>query len=563
MTLSLLFVLTIATTILFANSKPGSGTFRVQSRNEWIRYGLEASSHNAPGMTNLADLDSFILRTMELQHMPGVAAAVVSDGEIVWTGTYGYANIEENIPVTDSTLFWIASISKTFTGAALLQLWEAGDIELDDDINDYLPFEVHNPHYPDSTITFRNLLTHTSSLRDNWNVMGALYVEGDSPVQLGDWLADYFVPGGRRYYPSLNFCDCPPSTVREYCNHNFALIGYIVETITGVPFEQYCQDSLFIPLGMTETSWFLEGLDLQKVAMTYDYVDGTYVPFGYIGYALYPVASIRTSNVQLARHLIAMLQKGEIDGVRVLESSTVDSMTTAQVPHISTDQGLAWFRGNQRGKTVWWHTGFDPGVATYAGFCPEGNFGVLVLANTWNTLGVTIITDRIYLYTDDPDEDGSISFTDNCPEISNPDQEDGDTDGIGDVCDNCPDETNSDQADRDGDGIGDVCDACVDTDGDGYGNPGYPAMTCATDNCPEVFNPDQEDFEKGNIDCKDGIDVLDALAVVNHILGTAPLTGAPFDRSDCNGDNGVDILDALGIINVILGIGACQSTAPE
>ena len=158
----------------------------------------------------------------------------------------------------------------------------------------------------------------------------------------------------------------------------------------------------------------------------------------------------------------------------------------------------------------------------------------------------------------DTDGDGIIDENDNCPLNSNPEQEDSDSDSIGNVCDNCPNASNPDQADADADGSGDVCDACTDTDGDDYGDPGYETNTCDEDNCPDVSNPEQAAVERGNIDCTGGIDVLDVLAVVNHILGTDPLAGAPFNRADCNTDASVDILDAVGMINVILGTGACE-----
>ena len=95
----------------------------------------------------------------------------------------------------------------------------------------------------------------------------------------------------------------------------------------------------------------------------------------------------------------------------------------------------------------------------------------------------------------DIDEDTFCGDVDNCPKITNPDQTDTDTDGRGDVCDNCPVDYNPGQEDEDADGTGDVCDNCTDTDGDGYGNPGFPANTCAEDNCPENYNPDQTDSD--------------------------------------------------------------------
>ena len=154
----------------------------------------------------------------------------------------------------------------------------------------------------------------------------------------------------------------------------------------------------------------------------------------------------------------------------------------------------------------------------------------------------------------DRDEDGVLDAEDNCPNNFNPGQEDGDADGLGDACDNCPDDTNPDQLDYDQDGIGNICDSCTDADEDGYGDPGFPFNTCEEDNCPDVYNPDQAPVDRGDINCAGGIDVLDVLAAINHILGNVSLIGGPLERADCNGDGSVDILDALSIVNVILGI---------
>jgi hypothetical protein len=154
----------------------------------------------------------------------------------------------------------------------------------------------------------------------------------------------------------------------------------------------------------------------------------------------------------------------------------------------------------------------------------------------------------------DDDGDGVGNSEDNCPDISNPDQEDVDEDEIGDACDNCLEDGNPDQLDADGDGAGDMCDPCTDIDGDGFGDPGYVLNTCGEDNCPSTYNPDQSPVAPGDINCEGGINVLDVLAVVNHILGTQLLSGAPLDRADCNGDGQVNVLDALGIVNVILGV---------
>ncbi len=150
---------------------------------------------------------------------------------------------------------------------------------------------------------------------------------------------------------------------------------------------------------------------------------------------------------------------------------------------------------------------------------------------------------------------------DNCPAVSNPGQEDADGDDVGDVCDNCPTAFNPDQADLDADGIGDVCDDCVDPDGDGYGDPGYPATTCGLDNCPPLYNPDQADSNSDGIGdvcdvaCGDAnadgeVNVADVVYLINYIFKSGPPPASDW-ASDANGDGNVNVGDAVYLINYI------------
>lgn len=160
----------------------------------------------------------------------------------------------------------------------------------------------------------------------------------------------------------------------------------------------------------------------------------------------------------------------------------------------------------------------------------------------------------------DADGDGFCAGADNCPSEYNPSQLDADGDNIGDACDNCSAVANSDQADADSDGIGDACDECTDTDGDGYGNPGFAANTCAVDNCPRVYNPDQTDSNGngagdecdfcGNANGDGAVNISDAVSIINYVF-VGGLPPNPYDAGDVNCDGSVNVSDAVWIINFI------------
>jgi CubicO group peptidase (beta-lactamase class C family) len=382
-----------------------------QTREHWagdmIVMLREGMAPVEPASLDSAGLDSFIVWAMGNYNIPGVAACVVKDGQVVWSGAHGWAIIEDSIAVTDSTLFMLASVSKTVTGAAVMQLWEEGHFGLDDNINDYLPFQVIHPWHPDSIITFRMLLTHTSAINDNWGVLNALYVLGDSPIPLGQFLEDYLTPGGAYYHAESNFSPWAPGTTYDYCNVAVALAGYLVEAISGTPFDQYCEDSLFTPLHMDETAWFLADLDTSHIAMPYHWNGSTYVPYRHYGYPDYPDGQLRSGTAELSRFLIAMLQGGQIEGVRILDSTTVDTMTTVQVPNVtpSSDIGIIWHRywRDCLDDWIWVHGGSDAGVRTEVIFCPaaDENWGCIVLTNGESYSGVLAIEWELLYFAHD------------------------------------------------------------------------------------------------------------------------------------------------------------------
>jgi len=329
-----------------------------------------------------AGLDAFIRDIMATEHVPGVAVWCSKDGQVIWQRNYGYARLEDSMPVTNTTIWTLASISKTVTGTAIMQLWERGEFDLDDDINDYLPFDVRNPRFPDIPITFRMLMTHTSSIRDNYTIFNLLEVHGDCPVPLDTFLKNYLVPGGI-YYHRYNYNLYAPGTTYDYSNIAVGLLGYLVEVIED-SFPVYCQDSIFKPLSMNKTSWFLADLNAQHLAMGYEWKGSHYDSTGLWGTPEYPAATLRANIRDLAQHLTAMLQYGAVGTNRILDSSTVDLMFS---PHWTIDPsfkyvGLIWGYFNILDRWLWFHDGKWYGYRTFYGFCPAEGSAFIVLTNT-------------------------------------------------------------------------------------------------------------------------------------------------------------------------------------
>jgi CubicO group peptidase (beta-lactamase class C family) len=330
---------------------------------------------------------------LTVQNVPGLAAAVVKGDRIVCTATAGMADFEQDKPVTSDTLFLIASVSKLVTATALMQLYERGKFRLDDDINGYLPFRIAIPTAPNSPITFRQLLTHTASIDDN-----AAYINcpgtcdygsrlepfvtrgADSPISLADFTMGYFVKGGAYYQFDVNFQNGPPGTIYDYSNMGFVLIGYLVETIAGMPFDRYCDEYIFKPLAMEKTSWRLAAIDRSLLAMPYDKSSAGWVAYGHYGEPDYPDGMLRTSVNELARFLLAFRQGASHEGAFILTPATAQEMLTSQTP-LQPSQGLGWMRRTLDGRTLWGHDGSDNGATAEMWFEPETQEGVILLSN--------------------------------------------------------------------------------------------------------------------------------------------------------------------------------------
>ena len=338
------------------------------------------------------DLERFVRRQMRRAITPGIAVAVVRGEEVAWSYGAGWANREHGVRADADTVFMLASVAKTVTCAGVMSLVEDGALDLDADVNDYLPFEVHIPARPRRAVTMRTLLTHTSAIRDRGSVWGrpnsnpTLYFHGDSPIALGDFLASYLVPGGGEYREDANFYERRPGRSYAYSNIAVALAGYVAEVVAGQDFDDLCRDRILTPLGMDQSGFRLADISTSNIAMPYklDRDSGAFVPYFQYGYPDYPDGALRTSAAHLARWLAAFMNHGVFDGVRVLDHTTVREIRRNQLRDlVSWHQGLIWYGSSPNGYFRMGHTGGDFGVSTRMFFRPDRQVGVVSLTNSY------------------------------------------------------------------------------------------------------------------------------------------------------------------------------------
>jgi len=355
----------------------------------------------------IARHDSTILEAMREGGMPGVQTIVVKNGKIVWQKSYGYAVLAHPGPVRamrDNTILFTASIGKILTAIAVMQQVEQGHIALDNDIDRSVPFVVRNPKWPDEPITWRMLLTHTSSLVDDDAVYDTTYTYGgDASSTLEQFIEGRGSPTGAYHTPS-HYLPAKPGTDRVYCNFCFDLMGYALARVAHESYNAYVMRNVIVPLRMKETSILLRAHPESVFAVGYGRTrdargQWNYSPnresFGHLPPAstvlgnLYaspdaPSGVFYSSARDFARPMMMFLNRGTLDGVKVLKPSSVDSMLTFS-GHYSIygyQQGLSLFAGrNLDDQPVWGHDGEDRGFVTAVFFDRATGVGAVSFAN--------------------------------------------------------------------------------------------------------------------------------------------------------------------------------------
>lgn len=329
--------------------------------------------NSSDGDTTTQSLQERIASIASNNGIPSVAAAIVTADGVQWESFVGSKD-PSGAPPDEDTIYVIASISKLVTATAALQLVESNAVDLDEDVNGYLPFAVRNPSFPDTPITLRMLMTHRASLAWPTNEDPDFYTNypGDSAPPLGRWLAEYIIPDGENYRPQI-WKNWKPGTLVSYSNIGAALVGYLVEEVSGEDFAFYCEDHIFEPLGMMQTHFYNQGVVTGNRAAIYLNAAQTTQDYSV---AFYPATTVRTSIREFSRFAMAYMNGGTLDGVRILTEESVAEAWRLQVP--GEGVGLFWWQidDNRRG-----HTGGYTGVSSTLTIDASRGNAIIIFAN--------------------------------------------------------------------------------------------------------------------------------------------------------------------------------------
>jgi CubicO group peptidase (beta-lactamase class C family) len=339
-----------------------------------VQPSLARDSRSGPGDPKEVEVfvDQFFHDKMAERHVPGAVFVLAKDGQIAFAKGYGYADLEQRIPVApDRTVFQVASVSKLFTATAVMQLAERGRLRLDEDVNLYLKaFQLREP-FP-RPVTLANLLTHTGGFDDR--TIGTVANSPAEVVPLGPYLA-----------AQMPACALPPGDVINYSDHGNSLAGYVVEERTGLPFARYVEENILVPLGMRHSS-FAPGPELERdlaVGYTYDRSKHSYAPVPRRYQNAAPAGALVATGTDMAAFLIAHLQAGRYRDTRVLGEATAREMHRQHFTQHPRLPGVAYgfFERFRNGRRALEHSGDVDGCASLFFLLPGEGTGFFVSYN--------------------------------------------------------------------------------------------------------------------------------------------------------------------------------------
>ena len=300
-------------------------------------------------------LDSTLQKVFAKHELMGMSVVLIAKNQMAWRGYYGKADLARDIPITEHTMYRVASISKSITTTALLQLWEDGKVNLDRDVSQYLGWKLRNPLYPDNMITLRQLLSHQSSIND-----GKLYSKFASDmIEKKLNIKALFQPDGT-YFSDDMFIDHEPGSYFSYANCTWGIIASVIEAVSGQRFDAYCSQHILQPMGLKATFNTNAINDIDSLAVLYRYNDEVWQPqtdnhqgqilksrsfdgykVGQNGLLFGPQGSLRSSAIDLAKFSLMLINDGNYNGSQILKAQTVQTMLQSHWVYNGTN-GDTW-----------------------------------------------------------------------------------------------------------------------------------------------------------------------------------------------------------------------------
>jgi len=314
---------------------------------------------------------------------PGLALAVVQNSRVVFERGWGLASLDYGVPITPSTVFHVASVSKQFTAFAITLLAQQGKLSVDDELRKHLP-EIHDFGKP---ITLRHLLYHTSGLRDQWDLLALAGWRLDDVITQEDILMVL------RRQRELNFV---PGEEELYCNSGYTLLAEVVGRASGKPFVEFTRDAIFRPLGMTNTHFHLDHEEVVR-NMAYSYSPRAGGGYGknVLSYANVGATSLFTTVEDLARW-IANFEDAKVGGLDVRRQMQEKGRLNSGK---EIDYGFGLAIGELRQTRTISHGGADAGYRSYLLWLPDHHLGVALLSNlgTMDVGGMAQMAAEVFL----------------------------------------------------------------------------------------------------------------------------------------------------------------------
>lgn len=326
-----------------------------------------------------------IQEVMKQYDAVGLAVAVVKNGKIMYTKSFGKKDVEKNNELKEDDIFRIASISKSFSATAIMQLMEAKKLNLNDDFSKLVGFKVRNPKFPETVITLKMVLSHTSSINDSQGYFNLDVINPEKNENAAKCYNNY-----------------EPGTGYSYCNLNFNMVGAVIEKESGERFDRYISNHILKPLklyggyevGALNSDLFATLYEYDAKSKQFNPAPAAYAPrteeiekyvMGYSTPIFSPTGGMKISAKDLAKYMIMHLNQGQYEGQRIISKKSAKLMQTKVSDEESYGLALRTINDLVPGKTMKGHTGSAYGLYSAMFFEPKEKFGFVVITNGCNT----------------------------------------------------------------------------------------------------------------------------------------------------------------------------------